>query len=73
MYQNGNCGGSYSEWMHCNGYIGFSAFKSSKYSAVDDIHFLSEHKSKLKEIKFSKEYLRNSDYYYDDATYFRNV
>ncbi|MBN2007765.1 glycoside hydrolase family 11 protein [candidate division KSB1 bacterium] len=23
VYQNGACGGSYSEWMHCNGYIGF--------------------------------------------------
>jgi endo-1,4-beta-xylanase len=23
VYQNGQCGGSNSEWMHCNGYIGF--------------------------------------------------
>lgn len=23
VYQNGKCGGSNSEWMHCNGYIGF--------------------------------------------------
>ncbi len=24
LYANGRCGGgSYSEWMHCNGYIGF--------------------------------------------------
>jgi hypothetical protein len=23
VYQNGACGGSRSEWMHCNGYIGF--------------------------------------------------
>lgn len=23
VYQNGSCGGSNSEWMHCNGYIGF--------------------------------------------------
>ena len=23
VYQNGACGGSNSEWMHCNGYIGF--------------------------------------------------
>lgn len=37
VYQNGKCGGSYSEWMHCNGYIGFSPFKSSKLSEIDDI------------------------------------
>ena len=23
VWQNSSCGGSYSEWMHCNGYIGF--------------------------------------------------
>lgn len=23
VYQNGSCGGSNSEWLHCNGYIGF--------------------------------------------------
>lgn len=23
VYQNSKCGGSYSEWMHCTGYIGF--------------------------------------------------
>ena len=23
VWQNGSCGGSYSEWMHCNGSIGF--------------------------------------------------
>jgi hypothetical protein len=23
VWQNGRCGGSYSEWLHCNGYIGF--------------------------------------------------
>ena len=23
VYQNGSCGGSYSEWMHCNGILGF--------------------------------------------------
>jgi hypothetical protein len=23
VYQNSKCGGSYSEWLHCNGYIGF--------------------------------------------------
>jgi hypothetical protein len=23
VLQNGKCGGSYSEWLHCNGYIGF--------------------------------------------------
>jgi endo-1,4-beta-xylanase len=24
VYQDGSCGGSYSEWLHCNGYIEFS-------------------------------------------------
>ncbi|MBN2019324.1 MAG: hypothetical protein JW749_03785, partial [Sedimentisphaerales bacterium] len=23
VWQNGSCGGSYSEWLHCNGYISF--------------------------------------------------
>jgi hypothetical protein len=23
VWQNGSCGGSYSEWLHCNGYIDF--------------------------------------------------
>jgi hypothetical protein len=23
VWQNSKCGGSYSEWLHCNGYIGF--------------------------------------------------
>jgi dienelactone hydrolase len=28
-WQNSSCGGQYSEWLHCNGYIEFSAFKSA--------------------------------------------
>ena len=27
VYQNSKCGGSNSEWLHCNGYIGFSAYR----------------------------------------------
>jgi hypothetical protein len=30
VWQDGSCGGSYSEWLHCNGAIGFSAFKSAE-------------------------------------------
>jgi endo-1,4-beta-xylanase len=30
VWQNNRCGGSRSEWMHCNGYIGFSAYKSAE-------------------------------------------
>ena len=30
VYQNGACGGSYSEWMHCNGAIGFSGSNLNK-------------------------------------------
>lgn len=48
-----------------------------KYDIIDkklnDSEIFDNHKRKLKELKFSKEYLRNTDYYYDDATYFRNV
>jgi hypothetical protein len=29
VWQNNSCGGSNSEWLHCNGYIGFSAFKNA--------------------------------------------
>lgn len=32
VYQNNQCGGSNSEWMHCGGYIGFSAYKSAVIS-----------------------------------------
>lgn len=27
VWQDGSCGGSNSEWLHCGGYIGFAAFK----------------------------------------------
>lgn len=27
VWQNNSCGGSYSEWLHCNGVIGFSAYQ----------------------------------------------
>ena len=27
VWQNGSCGGSNSEWLHCNGMIGFSAYR----------------------------------------------
>lgn len=37
VYQNNKCGGSYSEWMHCNGYIGFVAYKSTQaFSEFDE-------------------------------------
>jgi hypothetical protein len=29
VWQNGSCGGSNSEWLHCGGGIGFSAYKSA--------------------------------------------
>ncbi|MBP8975339.1 MAG: glycoside hydrolase family 11 protein [Bacteroidetes bacterium] len=29
VWQNNKCGGSYSEWMHCNGYIGFGNVSKS--------------------------------------------
>ena len=30
VWQNSKCGGSNSEWLHCNGYIAFAAYKSSE-------------------------------------------
>jgi endo-1,4-beta-xylanase len=32
VYQNGGCGGSNSEWMHCNGYIGFGNVTAASMS-----------------------------------------
>jgi len=29
VWQDGSCGGSYSEWMHCGGYIGFNPLRSA--------------------------------------------
>jgi hypothetical protein len=29
VWQDGSCGGSYSEWLHCSGGIGFSGYKSA--------------------------------------------
>ena len=34
VYQNGSCGGSYSEMMHCNGRIGFGEIVSSANAAA---------------------------------------
>jgi len=34
VWQDGSCGGSYSEWMHCGGYIGFGAYKSGNEDKV---------------------------------------
>ncbi len=36
VYQNGSCGGSNSEWMHCNGYIGFSGYSGARNTEVSD-------------------------------------
>jgi len=36
VYQNGRCGGSNSEWMHCNGYIGFGNVSASARLASDN-------------------------------------
>jgi endoglucanase len=33
VWQNNQCGGGNSEWLNCNGYIEFSAFKSARSSA----------------------------------------
>src|SRR5690606_14639870 len=36
VYQNGSCGGSNSEWLHCNGYIGFSGNTGSMSVEASD-------------------------------------
>ena len=33
VWQDGSCGGSYSEWMHCGGYIGFNPLRSASGTA----------------------------------------
>ena len=30
VWQDGSCGGSYSDWLHCGGYIEFSAYKNAR-------------------------------------------
>jgi hypothetical protein len=37
VYQNGACGGSNSEWLHCNGYIGFGNTPSTGRSAIENV------------------------------------
>ncbi|MBL3657201.1 endo-1,4-beta-xylanase [Fulvivirga sediminis] len=37
VYQNSSCGGSNSEWLHCNGYISFGASAASARTAASDI------------------------------------
>jgi len=37
VYQNGSCGGSYSEWMHCNGYIEFGGGSTPPPSSSNTI------------------------------------
>lgn len=41
VWQNSRCGGSYSEWLHCNGYISFAAYKSTGEQG-DEINRYSE-------------------------------
>jgi hypothetical protein len=36
VYQNGQCGGSNSEWMHCNGYIGFGNVSGRERTNEED-------------------------------------
>ena len=40
VWQDGSCGGSNSEWLHCNGAIGFSAYKGIR--GEDEITSLSD-------------------------------
>ncbi len=42
VWQNGSCGGSNSEWLHCNGYIGFNAYKSTGNPVVENMTMNSD-------------------------------
>ncbi len=37
VYQDGSCGGSYSEMMHCNGRIGFGNISSGGFSRTENV------------------------------------
>ncbi|MGB3777435.1 MAG: DUF4874 domain-containing protein [Tunicatimonas sp.] len=37
VWQNGGCGGSYSEWLHCNGYIQFAVNPTNARQAVTGV------------------------------------
>lgn len=37
VWQNSQCGGSYSEWLHCNGYIEFGTFKVSEVNIDESV------------------------------------
>lgn len=43
VYQNGRCGGSNSEWMHCNGYIGFGNVTSSSGARMESGYYDAEY------------------------------
>jgi endo-1,4-beta-xylanase len=46
VWQNNTCGGSYNEWLHCNGYIGFGnsnreikpVIESKGHTALEDVN-----------------------------------
>lgn len=39
---NNQCGGSYSEWLNCNGYIIFSTAKSARLTSINENDFSNE-------------------------------
>jgi endo-1,4-beta-xylanase len=61
VYQNGGCGGSLSEWMHCNGYIGFGNVAGSSARGVPE-----------EKVEQSKEDYPINDYAIGSSTYFQN-
>jgi endo-1,4-beta-xylanase len=44
VYQNNQCGGSRSEWMHCNGYIGFGNVSGRMRTDAEEVADVSEPK-----------------------------
>jgi endo-1,4-beta-xylanase len=48
VWQNNNCGGSNSEWMHCNGYIGFGNVANLRIEDINDPQNLTPEPKVLK-------------------------
>jgi hypothetical protein len=44
VFQNNQCGGSYSEWLNCNGYIIFSSLKNAPVANIDNGDFSNDTK-----------------------------
>lgn len=69
VYQNGTCGGSNSEWMHCNGYIGFGNTPSARIASdvVDDVDDVTAEVSRANGIRVYPNPISNGKFTIDLA------